>query len=162
MIKKPILQYKPPETTNKKQQNIQTMFNNMNKQQDTEKQTTPVRKPNNTKSSGQKIKKVSKTAEKKTRKESEKKNIKQLQGFWVKFAEDQKRRRLSQNRPPEFAGTDQPDCNGPGKPSTPVQNCEDVLENSNRVKVLKSENSTNLPTTSRIQIGQDKRLYKKS
>ena len=171
IIRKPTLQHKPAETTTpNKQQNIQQMFNNLNKQQETNQKTTttPVTKPNKIETSSQKTKKVSKTAEKKTKKQTEKKGIKQLQGFWVKFAEEQKQRRLNQNKPPELAALDQSYCKVKSKPSTPVQGSGDVLESSNSisnpVRVLKSENTSTIKgkSTSRTQLGQGQSVYKES
>ena len=171
IIRKPTLQHKPAETTTpNKQQNIQQMFNNLNKQQETNQKTTttPVTKPNKIETSSQKTKKVSKTAEKKTKKQTEKKGIKQLQGFWVKFAEEQKQRRLNQNKPPELAALDQSYCKVKSKPSTPVQGSGDVLESSNSisnpVRVLKSENTSTITgkSTSRTQLGQGQSVYKES
>ena len=89
-----------------------------------------------------------------------------MQGFWVKFAEEQKQRRLSQNKPPELASLDQSYCKVKSKPSTPVQGSGDVLESSNSisnpVRVLKSENTSTIKgkSTSRTQLGQGQGEYK--
>ena len=102
----------------------------------------------------------------KKQQEQEQKGIKKLQGFWVKFAEEQKLRRQKQNRPPELTATDQSYSTVVNKPSAPVQDSGDVLECSNYtynpVRVLKSENTATDKSASRIQLGQDQRLYKTS
>ena len=161
-IKKPTLIHKPTDPrTNKKQTNIHQMFNNINKQHDTKQQTTPTRNQYNTKNSSQKTKKVSRTAEKKKRNEEEKNTVKKLQGFWVKFAEEQKLRRLSQNRPPELAVTDQSYCMVNHSPNPPTQaSTSDVLEDSNPMRNLKSETNYDINRiTSRVQLDQDKSVY---